>query len=130
MTIGSVVDCIDDSGVVKAKIIRVLGHTKKRKINIGDRVTIVVKHRNIKVKNLSKIRIRNRFKIGSIHRGVVVQTKRNFFRWNGSWIRFFRNAIIITNKKAKPLSSKIKGAIPFELAYKFPKMGSISTIIV
>ena len=130
MGIGTVVDCIDDSGVVRAKIIKVLGHTKKMEARIGDRVTVVIKHRNIKVKNLAKARIRHKFRVGAMQRGIVVQTKRNFRRWNGSWISFFRNAIIITSKRNKPLCSKIKGAIPFELARKYPKMGSISSLIV
>jgi len=130
MGIGTIVDCIDDSGVVKAKIIKVLGYTGKNEAKIGDRVTVVVKHRNIKVKHLRKARIRSRFRVGSIHRGVVVQTKKNFRKFNGSWISFFRNAIIITSKKGKPLSTKIKGSIPFELAYNYPKMGSICASII
>ena len=45
-------------------------------------------------------------------------------------MKFTKNAIVLVDKKNTPLGKKIKGLIPLEVAYKYPKVASISTRIV
>jgi len=80
MGVPSIVNCIDNTGVVRVKIIKVFGHSNKRQAKIGDRVSIVISLLNLNTKNMKDLRKRHRFRRGSIHKGVVVQTKQRFLR--------------------------------------------------
>jgi len=84
MGVSSIVNCIDNTGVVYVKIIKVFGHTNKRVAKIGDRVSLVISSINLNTKNMKDQRKRHRFRRGSIHKGVVVQTKQRFHRRNRS----------------------------------------------
>ena len=130
MGVTSIVNCIDNTGVIRVKIIKVFGHTNKRRAMIGDRVSLVISAINLNTKNMKDQRKRHRFRKGSIHKGIVVQTKQRFFRWNKTWIKFTKNAIVLVDKKNIPFGKKIKGVITLEVANKYPKVASISTRVV
>jgi len=80
MGVTSIVNCIDNTGVIRVKIIKVFGHTNKRRAMIGDRVSLVISAINLNTKNMKDHRKRHKFRKGSIHKGIVVQTKQRFFR--------------------------------------------------
>jgi ribosomal protein L14 len=80
MGVTSIVNCIDNTGVLNVKIIKVFGHTNKSQARIGDRVSLVISSINLNTKSMKDNRRRHRFRKGSIHKGVVVQTKQRFFR--------------------------------------------------
>jgi ribosomal protein L14 len=82
MGVSSIVHCIDNTGVLYVKIIKVFGHTNKRVAKIGDRVSLVISSINLNTKSMKDARKRHKFRKGSIHKGVVVQTKQRFFRTN------------------------------------------------
>ena len=130
MGVLSIVNCIDNTGVVNVKIIKVFGHSNKRVAKIGDRVSLVISSINLNTKNMKDHRRRHRLRRGTIHKGIVVQTKQRFHRANKTWLKFTRNAIVLVDRKNTPLGKKIKGIIPLEVAYKYPKVASISTRIV
>ena len=130
MGVPSIVNCIDNTGVTKVKIIKVFGHTNKRQAKIGDRVSLVVSSINLNTKNMKDHRKRHKFRRGSIHKGIVVQTKQRFLRWNKTWLKFLKNAIVIVDKKNIPYAKKIKGIITVEVANKYPKVASIATRVI
>jgi len=96
----------DNSGAKKVQCIRVLGGYRKRYARVGDRVTIVVKqavpHSNIKKSDVLL--------------GVVVRTKKQIVRSDGTYIKFSDNACVVIDKKnGEPKGSRIFGPIPREV---------------
>jgi len=82
MGVQSIVNCIDNTGVVYVKIIKVFGHSNKRVAKIGDRVSLVISSINLNTKSMKDNRRRYRLRRGTIHKGIVVQTKQRFHRLN------------------------------------------------
>lgn len=96
----------DNTGAKKLMVIRVLGGYKKRYARIGDIVTAVIKeavpHSNVKKSDIVHI--------------VVVRTKKEMRRADGSYIRFDENAGVIIDKETKePKGTRIFGPVPREL---------------
>jgi len=73
--IGSIVYCIDNTGVVMVKIFQVIGNRVKREATLGSKVLVVVKRINLKSKALKDARKKNKFRRGSVHRAVIVNVK-------------------------------------------------------
>jgi len=65
-----------------------------------------------------KARFQRMFKVGSLHRALVVRTKVNYKRINGIYIKFNENSIIIVSKYTIPLSNKAYGPILREFCMK------------
>lgn len=108
----------DNSGAKKLQVIRVLGGYQKRYARIGDIVTVVVKeavpHSAVK-------------KADVVH-AVVVRTRKEVRRADGSYIRFDENAAVIVNRESKePKGTRIFGPVPRELrALGFTKIVSLA----
>ncbi|MBU0613752.1 50S ribosomal protein L14 [Patescibacteria group bacterium] len=108
----------DNTGAKKLMVIRVLGGYKKRYAFIGDVVTAVVKeavpHSNVKKSDV-------------VH-AVIVRTRKETRRKNGTYIRFDENAAVIINKESKePKGTRIFGPIARELrAEGFSKIVSLA----
>ena len=88
----------DNSGAKEVLCIRVLGGTKRRYASVGDKIVVSVKHA-IPSGSVKK---------GSVSRAVVVRTKKEVRRKDGSYIRFEDNAAILLNE-----NDEIKGARVF-----------------
>ena len=96
----------DNSGAKEVLVIRVLGGTGKRYASIGDKVVVAVKQA-IPSGNIKK---------GTVSKAVVVRTKKEIRRKDGSYIRFDDNAVVILDKKTKePKGGRIFGPIPREI---------------
>lgn len=95
----------DNSGAKVALCIRVLGGTKKRYATIGDKVVVTVKSA-IPGGNMKK---------GTVAKGVVVRTKKEIRRPDGSYIRFDDNAIVLLNATGEMLGTRIFGPVAREL---------------
>jgi len=108
----------DNTGAKKLQCIRVLGGYKKRYARIGDIVTCVVKEA---VPN-------GIVKTHDIVHAVIVRTKKETRRRDGSYIRFDDNAVVIIDKKTKePKGSRIFGPVARELRDKgFTKIVSLA----
>ena len=78
----------DNSGAKEVLCIRVLGGTKKRYASVGDKIVVSVKHA-IPSSSVKK---------GAVTRAVVVRTKKEVRRRDGSYIRFEDNAAILLNE--------------------------------
>ena len=95
----------DNSGAKTAKCIRVLGGTGRRYAGVGDIVVLAVK---------SAIP-QGTIKKGQVVRGVIVRTRKEQRRKDGSYIRFGDNAAVILNADKEPVGTRIFGPVAREL---------------
>lgn len=101
--VGSIIKVCDKTGVSLVKCVKVFGPIKKRIALIGDVVLVSVKHINPKKFLKMKLFKRKRFFKGTLHRGLVVRSKKNFKRSNNIFIKFSENAVILVNKRTVPI---------------------------
>ena len=107
----------DNSGAKLVQCIKVLGGSKRRSASIGDVIVVSVKEAipNGKVKK------------GSVHKAVVVRTKKAIYRNDGSAVKFDNNAVVITDDKGEPIGTRIFGPVTRELRFKkFTKIISLA----
>lgn len=98
----------DNSGAKEVLCIRVLGGTKKRYARIGDVIVVTVKDA-LPSGNVKK---------GSVVKAVVVRTKKEIRRADGSYIRFDDNACVLLNGQGEMLGTRIFGPVARELREK------------
>lgn len=98
----------DNSGARQLKCIKVLGDSKRRYARIGDLISCSVKTA-IPGGNVKK---------GEVVTAVVVRTKKEIRRNDGSYIRFDENAAVIINKESEPVGTRIFGPVARELREK------------
>ncbi len=115
------VDVADNSGAKKAKCIKVLGGSRRIYASIGDVIIVAVK----------KALPDGAVKKGDVVKGVVVRTKRNVRRGDGSYLRFDTNAIVIVDDEGNPKGTRIFGAVAKELRQRnFMKIISLAPEVV
>ena len=107
----------DNSGAIEVLVIRVLGGTKRRYASIGDQVVVTVKDAT-PAGNVKK---------GQVSRAVVVRTKKEVRRNDGSYIRFDNNAVVLLNNTGEMRGTRIFGPVARELREKqFMKIVSLA----
>jgi len=107
----------DNSGAKKVMCIRVLGGSSRRYASVGDIIVVSVKSAipNAPVKK------------GEVSRAVVVRTKKEIRRNDGSYIRFDENAAVLLNEQGEPKGTRIFGPVARELREKdFMKIVSLA----
>ena len=107
----------DNSGAKKVFCIRVLGGTRRRYARIGDIIVVSVKEAipNAKVKK------------GDVMKAVVVRTKKEISRPDGSYIKFDDNSAVLINQQREPVGTRIFGPVARELRAKnFMKIISLA----
>ncbi len=97
----------DNSGAKEALCIRVLGGTKRRYASVGDMIVVTVK--DVSPGGIKK---------GAISKAVVVRTKKEIRRKDGSYIRFDDNAIVLLSDALEPRGTRIFGPVARELRDK------------
>ncbi len=110
-------DVADNSGAKKLMCIRVLGGTKRKYASIGDVIVVSIKESmpNAKVKK------------GDVARAVIVRTKKEISRQDGSYIRFDANSAVLVDKDNEPIGTRIFGPVARELrAKRFMKIISLA----
>lgn len=95
----------DNSGARKLQCIKVLGDSRKRYARVGDLISCSVKQA-IPGGNVKK---------GEVVTAVVVRTKKELRRRDGSYIKFDENAAVIINKEREPVGTRIFGPVAREL---------------
>ena len=95
----------DNSGAKKVMCIRVLGGSDRRYASVGDIIVVSVKSAipNAPVKK------------GEVSRAVVVRTRKEIRRQDGSYIRFDENAAVLLNEQGEPRGTRIFGPVAREL---------------
>ena len=113
----STLDVADNSGAKKIMCIRVLGGTKRKYASIGDVIVVSIKEAipNAKVKK------------GEVAKAVIVRTKKEVSRGDGSYIRFDTNSAVLVDKDNEPVGTRIFGPVARELrAKRFMKIISLA----
>jgi large subunit ribosomal protein L14 len=95
----------DNSGAKEVLCIRVLGGSKRRYARVGDKIVVSVKSA-IPGGNVKK---------GTVSKAVVVRTKKEFRRPDGTYIRFDENAAVLLNDADEPRGTRIFGPVAREL---------------
>lgn len=107
----------DNSGAKEVLCIRVLGGTGKRYASLGDKIVVTVKSA-LSSSNMKK---------GTISTAVVVRTKKEVRRKDGSYIRFEDNAAVLLSANNEPRGTRIFGPVARELREKqFMKIVSLA----
>ena len=107
----------DNTGAKEVLCIKVLGGSKKRYARVGDLIVVTIK-KSIPSANLKK---------GEVHKAVVVRTKKESKRKDGSYIRFDDNAVVIVNDNKEPRGTRVFGPVARELRErKFMKILSLA----
>ncbi len=113
----SVLDVADNSGAKKVFCIKVLGGTRRRYATVGDVIIVSIREAipGAKVKK------------GEVARAVIVRTKRELARPDGSFIKFDGNSAVLINKENEPIGTRIFGPVARELrAKRFMKIISLA----
>lgn len=119
---GTVVNIADNAGGKIGKVFKVLGSSKKRYANIGDKVII-----SVKIAEPRKM-----IKKKDVCQAVVVRSTKAYRRRDGSYIRFDDNAVVILEKdKLDPKGGRVFGPIPRELAERgYQKIISLAQEVI
>jgi large subunit ribosomal protein L14 len=117
----SMLDVADNSGAKRVQCIKVLGGTRRRYAALGDVIVVAVQEAlpNSKVKK------------GEVAKAVVVRTRREYLREDGSYIKFDTNSAVLINAQKEPVGTRIFGPVARELRGKrFMKIVSLAPEVV
>jgi len=117
----TVLDVADNSGAKKIQCIKVIGGSGKKYAAVGDIIIVSIKE-TIPGSNIKK---------GSVARAVVVRTKKEIRRVDGSYIKFDKNSAVIINPQNEPVGTRVFGPIARELREKeFMKIISLAPEVI
>ena len=104
----TILDVADNSGAKSVECIKVLGGSRRRYASIGDVIVVAIKEAIAGTK----------VKKGDTARAVVVRTRREQSRPDGSYIKFDANSAVLINKENEPIGTRIFGPVARELREK------------
>jgi large subunit ribosomal protein L14 len=113
----TILEVADNSGAKKLGCIKVLGGTRRRYASLGDVIVVSVKDAlpNSKIKK------------GEVVKAVIVRTKKEVKRLDGSYIKFDDNSAVLLNPQGEPIGTRIFGPVARELrAKRFMKIISLA----
>ena len=115
----------DNSGAKTVKCIKVLGGFKKRYARLGDIIVVSVQQLRNKSKKTSKVLK------GGVFRALVIRTKTQYKKKDGSTFALNENSVTLINKQGNPIGTRILGTIPKIFRYsKFLKLFSLASNII
>jgi large subunit ribosomal protein L14 len=113
----TILEVADNSGAKRVQCIKVLGGSRRRYAELGDVIVVSVKEAIAGTK----------VKKGEVAQAVVVRTRHQVSRADGSYIRFDENSAVLINKEREPVGTRIFGPVARELrAKKFMKIISLA----
>lgn len=111
----------DNTGAKEAMCIKVLGGSKKKYGRLGDVIVVTIKDA-IPGSPIPK---------GTVHRAVIIRTKKEQRRKDGSYVRFDENACVLIDQYGEPKGTRIFGPVARELREKkFMKIISLASEVV
>ena len=117
----TVLDVADNSGAKRVMCFKVLGGSRRRFASVGDEVVCSVK----------SAEPNGSVKKGEIIKGVIVRTRKQFQRKDGSVVRFDSNAVVLVDKDKNPTGTRIFGPIARELRAKgYSKIISLAVEVI
>ena len=108
----SILKVADNSGAKTVRCIKVLGGFKKRYAKLGDIIVVSVQQLRNKSKKTSKVLK------GQVFRALIIRTKKNKQKKDGSFIILQENSVVLMNKQGNPIGTRIIGPIPSTLKKK------------
>jgi large subunit ribosomal protein L14 len=121
LTIGSVINCADNTGARKLKIIQMVGYKGRKRrlpsIGIGDLVVASCREGTPEMRR-------------QLFNSVIIRQKRPYRRMDGTRFQFEDNAAIILTPEGTPRGSDIKGPVAREAVRRWPRLGTISRMVV
>jgi large subunit ribosomal protein L14 len=113
----SILDVADNSGARRVACVKVLGGSQRRYASIGDIIVVSVKEA------LPGARVKKK----QLHKAVIVRTKKEIGRSDGSYIRFDDNSVVLVDNNREPIGTRIFGPVARELrAKRFMKIVSLA----
>ncbi len=113
----SVLDVADNSGAKKVACIKVLGGSRRRYASVGDIIVVSVK----------EAMPHSKVKKGQVMKAVIVRTKKEVGRADGSYIKFDNNSAVLLTTQLEPVGTRIFGPVARELRMKnFMKIVSLA----
>ena len=113
----SMLNVADNSGARRVQCIKVLGGTRRRYATVGDIIKVSVKEA------LPNSRVKKK----QVHNAVIVRTRKEIARPDGSYIRFDDNSVVLLDPNQEPIGTRIFGPVARELrAKKFMKIVSLA----
>ncbi|HTO69528.1 MAG TPA: 50S ribosomal protein L14 [Myxococcota bacterium] len=113
----SILDVADNSGARRVACVKVLGGSQRRYASIGDIIVVSVKEA------LPGARVKKK----QLHKAVIVRTKKEIGRSDGSYIRFDDNSVVLVDNNREPIGTRIFGPVARELrAKRFMKIISLA----
>lgn len=116
----SMLNVADNTGVKRCMAIKVLGGTGRRYASLGDVVVVSVK----------SALPTSAVKKGTVVRGVIVRTRRQTRRPDGSYVRFDDNAVVLINPDGQPKGTRVFGAVARELRANYSRILSLAPEVV
>ncbi len=104
----TVLDVADNSGAKTVQCIKVLGGSRRRYARVGDIIVVALK----------EVEPHGTLKKGDVKKAVVVRTRKEIRRSEGSYIKFDTNAAVLINDTKEPLGTRIFGPVARELRAK------------
>jgi large subunit ribosomal protein L14 len=101
----SVINSGDNSGAKSLKCIKVLGGSKRLSAGVGDMIVVSIK----------EALPNSRVKRGTVHKAVIVRTRKSITRKDGSTIRFDENAAVLVKDDKEPVGTRIFGPVAREI---------------
>ena len=98
----------DNSGAKEVLCIKVLGGSKRKYASVGDTIVVTIK----------EAMPRGKVKKGTVHKAVIVRTRKELQRPDGSTIKFDSNATLLINAQGEPVGTRIFGPVCRELRSK------------
>lgn len=113
----AILDVADNSGARKVQCIKVIGGSKRKVASVGDVIVVSIK----------KAIPRGKVKKGDVMKALIVRTKKEVHRQDGSAVRFDANAVVLVAKDGEPIGTRIFGPVTRELRGKgFVKILSLA----
>lgn len=117
----TILNVADNSGARYVMCIKVLGGSRRRYASVGDIIKITIK----------EAIPRGKVKKGEVLKAVVVRTKKNINRKDGSIVRFDSNSCVLLNNNEQPIGTRVFGPITRELRIeKFMKIVSLAPEVI
>jgi large subunit ribosomal protein L14 len=121
LTIGSMIDCADNTGARRLRIIQMVGYKGRKRrlptVGVGDLVTVSCREGTPEMRK-------------QLFNAVVVRQKRIYQRNDGSRVQFEDNAAVILTPEGTLRGSDIKGPVAREAVNRWPRLGNMARMVV